>query len=63
MWVTWVNSEHIQDMMELNYVVKFHDNRMKNEGGGYRFTRLNTKNVFFGPKNRVRLKKIREKLS
>ena len=39
MWVTWVNTKHIQDMMELNHVVKFHDNRMKN--GGDVYTRLN----------------------
>ena len=45
MWVTWVNSKVIQDMMVLiikPYVVKFHENGMKNEGDS--FTRLNTQN-------------------
>ena len=27
-WVTWVNSELIQDMMILNHVVNFHENQM-----------------------------------
>ena len=35
--------EHVQGMMALNYRVKFHENGMKNEGGG-RHTRLNTQN-------------------
>ena len=33
MWVTWVNFEVIQDMIEVNHVVKFNENRMKSEGG------------------------------
>ena len=33
MWVTWVNCKLIQDMMVVNHDVKFHENRIKNEGG------------------------------
>ena len=38
MWVTWVNCKLIEDMMVVNDVVKFHENRMQNEGDAY--TRL-----------------------
>ena len=41
MWVTWVNLGHTGDMMELNHVVKFNDDRMKN--GGDAFTKFNAK--------------------
>ena len=33
MWVTWVNSQLISDMMALNHGVKFHENQMKSEVG------------------------------
>ena len=39
MWVTWVTLGHTKDMIELNHVVKFNDDRMKNEGDAN--TRLN----------------------
>ena len=39
MWVTWVNCKLIEDMMVVNDVVKFNENRMRNQGDAY--TRLN----------------------
>ena len=40
MSVTWVKCKQIQDMIVLNNVVKFHENRMKN-GGDSTSTSLN----------------------
>ena len=43
MWVIWVNIKPIEDMLELDHVVTFHENRMKN-GGEDMLARLNTRN-------------------
>ena len=48
MWVRSVNLGHTGNVMELNHVVKFNDDQLKNEGEE-KFTRFNAKNWVFDP--------------